>query len=82
MLGAAGVRDARDASASEGRLTERAWRFWSREAGLDPDKQCKPRPEFYESLWADPHDIANDEGDDQRGYVLLDDEREVFVGKP
>ena len=36
-LGAAGVRQARDASASQGRLTERSWRFWSREAGLDPD---------------------------------------------
>ena len=81
-LGAAGVRQARDASASQGRLTERSSRFWSREAGLDPDKHCGPKPEFYESFWADLSDTVNDEGDDQRGYVLLDDEREIFVGKP
>ena len=81
-LGAAGVRHARDASASQGRLTERSWRFWSREAGLDPDKGCEPKPDFYDGLWADLNDIGNDDGDDQRGYVLLDDEREIFVGKP
>ena len=81
-LEAAGVRQARDASVSQRRLTERSWRFWSREAGLNPDKHSGPKPEFYESLWADPNDTVNDEGDDQRDYVLLDDEREIFVGKP
>ncbi len=81
-LGAEGVRRARDASGSQGRLTEESWRFWSREAGLNPDHHRGPKPEFYESLWAEPNETAEDEDDDQRSYVLLDDEREIFVGKP
>ena len=40
------------------------------------------KPEFYESLWAEPNDTAEDEDDDQRSNVLPDDEREIFVGKP
>ena len=47
-----------------------------------PDQHRGPKPEFYESLWAEPNETAEDEEDDQRSYVLLDDEREIFVGKP
>lgn len=78
-LGTGGVEEARDATASQNRLTERSWRFWSREAGLDPDKHPGIKPEFYENLWTDASENSDD---DQRAYVLLDDERDVFVGKP
>ena len=81
-LGDEGLRRARDASGSQGRLTEQSWRFWSREAGLNPDHHRGVKPEFYESLWAEPNDTAEDEDDDQRSNVLPDDEREIFVGKP
>lgn len=81
-LGAECLRRAKNASGTQGRLTEQSWRFWSRAAGVNPDHHRGPKPEFYKSLWAEPNDTAEDEDDDQRNYVLLDDEREIFVGKP
>lgn len=78
-LGADGILRARDAVTRQGRLTQQTWAYWTRRAGQDPRTVDASNVQFYEPFqW----ERIIEETLDERCYVQLDEEREVWVGKP
>ena len=78
-LGADGILRARDAVAGQGRLTRETWAYWTRRAGQEPTTADASNVRFHEPFqW----ERITEETMDERCYVLLDEDREVWVGKP
>jgi len=78
-LGADGILRARDAVAGQGRLTRETWEYWTRRAGQEPTAADASNVRFHEPFqW----ERITEETLDERCYVQLDEDREVWVGKP
>ena len=78
-LGAEGILAASDTLASQGRLTEQTWTYWTRQAGQEPETADKSNVQFHEPFqWH----TASENAMDERCYVQLDEDQEVWVGKP
>ena len=76
-LSAATVGTATDSLGRQARLSRRAWEFWIRGSGRDPKGEREPEKFDDPGAWKDK--IAPGDEDDQRRYVWLNEEREVFV---
>ncbi|MYH48693.1 MAG: hypothetical protein F4151_03985 [Gammaproteobacteria bacterium] len=78
-LGADGILRARDALARQGRLRRETWAYWTRRAGQEPTTAGANNVQFYEPFqW----ERVLEDTTDERCYVQLDDDQEVWVGKP
>ena len=78
-LGAEGILRARDALARQGRLTQETWEYWTRRAGQEPTTADTSNVRFHEPFqW----ETITEETMDERCYVQLDEDQEVWVGKP
>lgn len=78
-LGADGILRARDAVAGQGRLTRETWEYWTRRAGQEPKTADASNVLFHEPFqW----ERITEETIDERCYVQLDEDQEVWVGKP
>ena len=78
-LGADGILRARDAVARQGRLTRQTWAYWTRRAGQEPTTADTSNVPFHEPFqW----ERTTEETMDGRSYVQLDEDQEVWVGKP
>ena len=79
VLGADGILRARDAVARQGRLTRETWEYWTRRAGQEPTTADASNVQFYEPFrW----ERILEDTTDERCYVQLDEDQEVWVGKP
>jgi len=78
-LGADGILRARDALARQGRLTRETWAYWTRRVGQEPTTVDASNVQFYEPYqW----ERILEDTTDERCYVQLDEDEEVWVGKP
>ncbi len=78
-LGADGILRARDAAARQGRLTRETWAYWTRRAGQEPTTADTSNVRFHEPFhW----EGVTEETMDERCYVQLNEDQEVWVGKP
>ena len=78
-LGAKGILRARDALARQGRLTRQTWAYWTRRAGQEPTTVDISNVRFHEPFqW----ETTSEDTMDERCYVQLDEDQEVWVGKP
>ncbi len=78
-LGANGILTARDAVAAQGRLTQETWEYWTRRAGQEPETADRRNVQFHDPFqW----ERTTEETMDGRCYVQLDEDQEVWVGKP
>ena len=78
-LGANGILAARDALTAQGRLTQETWEYWTRRAGEEPAMADRRNVQFHEPFrW----ERTTEETLDERCYVQLDEDQEVWVGKP
>ena len=78
-LGPEGILAARDALARQGRLTQETWEYWTRRAGQEPETAAQERAQFHEPFqWEE----LTEQTIDERCYVRLDEELEIWVGKP
>ena len=77
-LGHEGIFRALNAVAAQGRLTRETWEYWTRRAGQEPDAEGS-NVRFHEPFRCEP---TSAETVDERCYVQLDENHEVWVGKP
>lgn len=78
-LGASGILAARDALTAQERLTRETWEYWTRRAGRDPESEDTRNVRFHEPYrWEE----TTEETIDERCYVQLNEDLEIWVGKP
>ena len=78
-LGTNGILAARNAVAAQERLTRETWEYWTRQAGQEPETADRRNVQFHEPFgW----ETTTEETMDGRCYVQLDEDQEIWVGKP